>query len=342
MFRIALAVRESAIRAIVAALVCLALATFVIWYGGIRLTADSPLTWHSRGRIEVLDRGPSLGSSGYRAIVAASVRAGAGLTGVVVLQVVVASLAAIRLLTVGRGTGRDRRQCRRRLAVRPQPRSDALARLHFTRLALYLDFDRDRRRDSRHLVEADLGPPVRCLLLRASGRHAQCDRLSAGTDHRGLMVAEMENRPQRSLDWPSDNPGGHYMSPRHASAGQRIYLDRDNRTGASRPRYCRARDFQESWLPMPAGSGQERGIRPDSGLAYAIAHPRETIHLAMLRIVAVLGHVRPYYTPRHNLALLGLLVPLYCLAVLGLIGARREPLAAVLASIIGRTLRWSR
>ena len=97
--------RVSAIRTALAIVVSLILATFVACSGGVRLATDSPVMLNSPQSMSFVGGGPSLGSPGYRAIVAASVAIGTGLAGVVVLQVFVATLAAIRLLTVGRAMG---------------------------------------------------------------------------------------------------------------------------------------------------------------------------------------------------------------------------------------------
>ena len=60
----------------------------------------------------------------------------------------------------------------------------------------------------------------------------------------------------------------------------------------------------------------------------------QSVHLGVLRVLTALAHVRPFYTPFHNLAVLCLMTPVYLLAVVGLIRARREPLAALVAAVV--------
>ena len=82
-------------------------AAFVVRDGSLRFGVDSPVVWGPPGapqfRIHV--NGPDSGSPGYRAIVASSITVGTGLIGVVVLQLVVAAVAAIGLEGIGRSLG---------------------------------------------------------------------------------------------------------------------------------------------------------------------------------------------------------------------------------------------
>jgi uncharacterized SAM-binding protein YcdF (DUF218 family) len=65
-----------------------------------------------------------------------------------------------------------------------------------------------------------------------------------------------------------------------------------------------------------------------------LAQPRESIHLAALRVVAALIHLRPQYSPWHNLALFSVIVPVYALSLIGLIVARRAPIALLVAAVV--------
>ena len=334
-----------AISAVLAVTVCLILAIFVVRYGGIRLAVDSPVRFHSHGPVRLLDRGPSLGSPGYRAIVAASVGMGTGLAGVVVLQVLVATVAAIRLLTIGRalcgmsaGVGAvslfalNPDQIRWHAYVLPDSLYTSI--LIMTVAAIHDVWSAPTPGRLSAAVACGIGAGT----LNATG-YLLVPIILASYLVRWGKVHEVR--------WIGPPP----ILAAVACLVALLPSVRDSTliptAGQEAPdRGIVVRDFQESWLPMPADLGRPGLQHNNSELAYAVDHPRETIHLATLRILAVLAHVRPYYTPRHNFALLGLLVPLYCLAVVGLIGARRELLAALLAVVIAAhflvfALTWS-
>ena len=330
------ALRGSAIRTSLAIVVSLVLATLVACSGGVRLAADSPVMFSSPRSMSFVGGAPSLGSPGYRAIVAASVAIGAGLPGVVVLQVLVATLAATRLLTVGRAMG----------GTVAGLAAVALFTLNPDQIRWHAYILPDSLYTSililtvAAIVDAWSSPsPVRLLaavacgfgagLLSATGFLLVPIALAAWLVKWGTVQKIRWAGPLTVVATlacclamlPSVRESYHVATTRHGAFDRGVVV----------------RDYQESWLPMPANSCLP-GTPGKSGLAYAIDHPSETIHLAVLRVIAVLAHVRPYYTPRHNLALLVLLIPMYTLAVLGLIGSRRQPLAALLTTVIAAHL----
>jgi uncharacterized SAM-binding protein YcdF (DUF218 family) len=318
--------------AVVAVVVCVVQASFVAWYGGIRLAVDSPVTFRLAGPVRFFDRGPSLASPGYRTIVAASVGMGAGLSGVVILQVLIAAVAATRLLTVARALG------------------GMLA--GFAAVFLYA-LNPDQVRWHAYVLPDSLYTSL--LILTVAAIHdgwssptparllaALVWAVSAGTLNAtgyllvpiGLASCLVKWGRIRQARWigPLTIVGAFSCVIAMLPAVRETNLIAT--AGQEAPdRGIVVRDFQESWLPMSADS-RPLGLHQASGLAYAVDHPLETFHVGALRILSVLAHVRPYYTPRHNLALLGLLIPIYALAVVGLIGGRREPLTALLATVI--------
>jgi 4-amino-4-deoxy-L-arabinose transferase-like glycosyltransferase len=53
-------------------------------------------------------------------------------------------------------------------------------------------------------------------------------------------------------------------------------------------------------------------------LQYIVKYPLASLRLATARVLAALGHVRPFYSIRHNIVIIVYLFPIYVLAVLGL------------------------
>jgi hypothetical protein len=53
-------------------------------------------------------------------------------------------------------------------------------------------------------------------------------------------------------------------------------------------------------------------------LAYVARHPFDSARLALTRVAIELIHIRPFYSRRHNTVLLAFLLPLYLLALMGL------------------------
>lgn len=65
-----------------------------------------------------------------------------------------------------------------------------------------------------------------------------------------------------------------------------------------------------------------------------VRHPWAGCRLAAARVLAEIGHVRPFYSAPHNACVVAFLIPVYGLAIAGYLRARRQPLAALLATII--------
>jgi 4-amino-4-deoxy-L-arabinose transferase-like glycosyltransferase len=84
-----------------------------------------------------------------------------------------------------------------------------------------------------------------------------------------------------------------------------------------------------SRLPMPSESTPDTrgGLAEMAG--YALRH-----RLASQRLGMEMVHTRPFYVPTHNAAVLAVLLPLYAFAVLGLARVSRHPLALLLLAII--------
>jgi hypothetical protein len=56
--------------------------------------------------------------------------------------------------------------------------------------------------------------------------------------------------------------------------------------------------------------------------------------LAALRVAAEFGHVRPFYSTLHNIAILLFLPPIYGFALYGFYQRRNEPLALLIIAIV--------
>ncbi len=309
------------------------LAGLVVAVGRAQLTPDSPVAVQPDGVVRLVDQESLVGSLVYRSIVAASLRLGAGLHGVLVLHVFVATVAAVRLFSLG-------------TALAGIPAGLAA-------LALYA-LNPDQIRWHTYILSDSLYTSALILTVAAI---------------RDLWLSPTKNRLILALLCAVCaglmNVAGYLVVPLVMAA----WLLRWNRTHAgrrvftpvivtmlltllmllplvrsttlvptidqqSRDRGIVVRDYRESWLPMPVDRAEHNERQP-SGLSYVIQHPRESIHLALLRVLAGVAHVRPFYTPRHNIAVIGVLVPVYTFAVLGWISARSDPLANILIMVIG-------
>lgn len=89
-----------------------------------------------------------------------------------------------------------------------------------------------------------------------------------------------------------------------------------------------------SWrveMPAPAATGNQWG----AAVRYVARHPAACAELAAVRLAVLFGRVRPSYSFRHNLFLLLAYPPLYLLALGGLWQVRRRREAGVLLAVIG-------
>lgn len=91
----------------------------------------------------------------------------------------------------------------------------------------------------------------------------------------------------------------------------------------------------DGWIvPMPPSADGEDLA---AGLRYATTHPLASVRLALARVGAELIAIRPYYSRSHNIVLLIAYLPLYALSVIGVRHARR-PLRGLLLGVIGAHL----
>lgn len=91
-------------------------------------------------------------------------------------------------------------------------------------------------------------------------------------------------------------------------------------------------------LPMPAATTPAGAGQLGAVAEYVARHPLATVALAGARMGAELIHIRPFYSARHNLAVLACLLPLYLLALLGIRRVWGTSLAKWLLALIGSHL----
>jgi hypothetical protein len=70
-------------------------------------------------------------------------------------------------------------------------------------------------------------------------------------------------------------------------------------------------------------------------LRYVVRYPGASLDLGARRVAVELAHVRPYYRPMHNLLIAAVLLPLYALAVAGVAATWRHPLTLWLLALVG-------
>jgi 4-amino-4-deoxy-L-arabinose transferase-like glycosyltransferase len=90
--------------------------------------------------------------------------------------------------------------------------------------------------------------------------------------------------------------------------------------------------FEDWRLPMPSVEQDEGGA--ESLPELLVRHPMAGLRLAGARVLAELGHIRPFHSNLHNACILIFLVPVYGLALAGYLRTRRLPLSGLLAMII--------
>jgi hypothetical protein len=69
-------------------------------------------------------------------------------------------------------------------------------------------------------------------------------------------------------------------------------------------------------------------------LRYVARHPGATLALGARRVAVEVAHVRPYYRTHHNVLIVGVLLPLYALAAIGLVATWRHPLTHLALGLI--------
>jgi hypothetical protein len=88
-------------------------------------------------------------------------------------------------------------------------------------------------------------------------------------------------------------------------------------------------------VEMP-GSLREGGI--DAVARYVADHPVATLRLVLLRVGWAMANVRPYYSTPHNAYIIAVLLPTYLLAAWGAAQLWRRPLARLLAAIFAANM----
>jgi hypothetical protein len=98
-------------------------------------------------------------------------------------------------------------------------------------------------------------------------------------------------------------------------------------------------DFNGWRVPMPVDPVFEDGDRTSGdAVVYAFRHPISTAALMLARLGVHFGHVRPYFSPAHNAAIVVWLVPVYALAAWALWKTRSRALTVWLAAAAGSQL----
>lgn len=303
-------------------------------HGSFRLALDLPVDpgVSSPTAFSILDQGPFSRRPGYRAIVAVEASGGSGWVGVAALQVVLATLAAMRLGALAQALG--------------GPAAGLMAVTVYVFNPDQLLWHDDPRPDSLYasMVILTLAAIHAAWSRPTLGRLAAALTWSVGAgllDPSGYLLVpialgfwSIRRETIRTKRWGvcfvvvASFAGVLVLLPmvQEATLAGRSVMGRPDRAVV-------IRDCEESWLPMPAERGLARSNTP-SGWIYAVEHPRECLHLAALRVVTDLAHVRPHHSLRHNIASMALLIPIYALAALGLASACRSPVTCLLAACV--------
>lgn len=93
----------------------------------------------------------------------------------------------------------------------------------------------------------------------------------------------------------------------------------------------------DGWrLTMPSGPDRSPGTASAAdAVSYAIAHPVSAIKLMGARVAVHFAHVRPFFSPKHNLLIAAWLIPVYLCAARGVFVTRGQSLAWVCLLVIG-------
>jgi 4-amino-4-deoxy-L-arabinose transferase-like glycosyltransferase len=301
-----------------------------LFQGGVRFGGDSPLYVQSADRLiqgEPLQ--PELRSRlCYIALVALARASGLGLGSVVLVQVLVAGLAACALYDLGRRLGGPWAGL---LAAALSAANPDVVRWHAYILT-----------DSLYISAVPLA--VWCIFT-ARGRRA---RLAAAV----LVLAAALLRPN---GWLLVLVAGSFWTggllKGRATRGVALaalaagfvlafftLLSFQPRLLTNPPDEMLRRGeviwgYPPARLPMPPHPAREPAGLPGA-LGYALGHPLATARLAAARVGTELTHTRPFYSAAHNAALLVLLLPLYPCAAVGFFRTRRSPLTRLLGAVI--------
>lgn len=286
--------------------------------GAAKLLAGEPLT------------GRQTTFAGYAALVALSQAVGAGLAGVVAVQVAFAALASAALYDLGSRLG-----------------GRAAGWLAAAFHALNPDFARWNGVILTDSLYASLVVLAAWAVHRAAGRGGGAYALAALLLACAALVrpngwflppvalaywiarARLPRRTRLALLGGLAAAG---VAAVFALAGRRgamsdIRTYEELRQGTvvwgDRPRHMR----------MPGDAGPATG-GPREMAAYALRHPVATTRLVTTRIGVELVHTRPFYSAAHNLVVIALLFPVYAFAVLGLARLRDRPEVRLLIAVV--------
>ena len=93
----------------------------------------------------------------------------------------------------------------------------------------------------------------------------------------------------------------------------------------------------DAWrVPMPPADKPPANW--SDGFRYAIGHPLASARLALTRIGTELVHARPSYSAMHNLGVVAFYLPIYGLAIIGLMRVRHHPLAQLVGVVVASHL----
>ncbi len=93
-------------------------------------------------------------------------------------------------------------------------------------------------------------------------------------------------------------------------------------------------NYERLAIGMPSDP-EDRSSGLGAAIGFAVRHPLATARLALTRVGVEFAGVRPHYSTRHNLFLAGLLGLLYPTAVIGAIKAGRSRILWIALSVIG-------
>jgi 4-amino-4-deoxy-L-arabinose transferase-like glycosyltransferase len=300
---------------------------------GIRLGGDSPRYLEGA---DLLLRGEPLGDKalsypGYVAVIALCRALGAGLAGVVAVQVLVQAAAVLALFSLGRTLAG--------VAGGLLAGGLMLANPHVVRWNAYV------LTDSLYIsavVIALWGLSRVARPVRAGAAAAALAACAAGAVIRptgwilvpiGLGVvgaAALPSRPARALCAVGAAAAlilavGAVGPLRQAVLAQRLDLAV---AGGGIHRGLR--------IAMPPAAEDRRGLAAAAG--YAARHPLAVARLGLVRAGVEVGQLRPVYSPAHNRFLALYLLGLYLAAALGLYARRRERVARLAALLIAAHL----
>jgi 4-amino-4-deoxy-L-arabinose transferase-like glycosyltransferase len=302
---------------------------------GVRLGGDSGR--YIAGGARILGRSLSEGPPGYRGyegIIALSQLVGFGVTGVVALQILVATAALGALYRVGEALF--------------DARAGVLA-------ALLYALNPDIARWHSFVLTDSLYTSGLVLTVSVVSQSASSTSTRYHFCALGILLATAALRPEGVVlflvvagYWLARHLG-RFLKRRRALAAVGIIGGASLAAFAFAPAVRYGADFAtdrslvergtvvwgyDGWrVPMPVdtrtGGGATRGVA-----SYAARHPGAYLTLALARVGAELAHVRPFYSARHNVLVLAFLLSLYALAAVGLARAHDRSLARLVVLVM--------